>query len=102
MSLSRRDSPFANSGFVTSIELDELNKHGYKDTFASMDFQAGVEQKMFQLGDGSQKPPAQRVDDFVKGRISSDLFETSYIQDSSVPHFTNSYPTSLPTDCVWP
>jgi len=79
MSLSRRDSPFANSGFVTSIELDELNKHGYKDTFASMDFQASVEQHMFQLGDGSQKAPAQRVDDFVKGRLSADLFETSYI-----------------------
>ncbi|MBK8700965.1 MAG: FAD-binding protein [Saprospiraceae bacterium] len=79
MSLSRRDSPFANSGFVTSIELPELHKHGYKGIFACLDFQAEVEQKMFSLGDGSQKAPAQRVDDFVKGKTSASLFETSYI-----------------------
>lgn len=79
MSLSRRDSPFANSGFVTSIELEELQKYGYKGIFASMEFQQSVEQNMFQLGDGSQKAPAQRVDDFVKGQLSKDLFDTSYI-----------------------
>ena len=80
MSLSRRDSPFANSGYVTSIELDELEQHGYTGIFASLDFQSKVERDMFHLGDGSQKAPAQRVEDFVKGRLSNDLFETSYIQ----------------------
>lgn len=79
MSLSRRDSPFANSGFVTSIELDELEKHGYTGVFAAMDFQADVEKAMFTAGDGSQKAPAQRVDDFVNGIISPELNETSYI-----------------------
>ena len=79
MSLSRRDSPFANSGFVTSIELDELEKHGYSGVFAAMNFQADVEKAMFAAGDGSQKAPAQRVDDFVNGIVSPDLNETSYI-----------------------
>lgn len=79
MSLSRRDSPFANSGFVTSIELDELQKHGYLGVFASMDFQAEVETNMFKAGDGSQKAPAQRVSDFVHGVVSSELNDTSYI-----------------------
>jgi uncharacterized FAD-dependent dehydrogenase len=79
MSLSRRDSPFANSGFVTSIELDELEKHGYKGVFASLDFQSEIEKVMFSAGDGSQKAPAQRVDDFVKGVLSPELNETSYI-----------------------
>jgi uncharacterized FAD-dependent dehydrogenase len=27
MSLSRRDSPFANSGIVTAVELDDLQKY---------------------------------------------------------------------------
>jgi uncharacterized protein len=79
MSLSRRDSPFANSGFVTSIELDELQKHGYTGVFASLDFQATVEKAMFTAGDGSQKAPAQRVEDFVNGVVSSELNDTSYI-----------------------
>lgn len=79
MSLSRRDSPFANSGFVTSIELDELEKHGYTGIFAAMNFQAEVEKAMFEAGDGSQKAPAQRVDDFVNGILSPELNDTSYI-----------------------
>lgn len=79
MSLSRRDSPFANSGFVTSIELDELDKHGYKGVFAALDFQSEVEKIMFNAGDGSQKAPAQRVKDFVDGKLSPELNATSYI-----------------------
>ncbi len=79
MSLSRRDSAFANSGFVTSVELEELAKYGYKGKFAALDFQQEVEHKMFSLGDGSQKAPAQRVSDFVSGKFSKDLFDTSYI-----------------------
>jgi uncharacterized FAD-dependent dehydrogenase len=79
MSLSRRDSPFANSGFVTSIELDELEKNGYTGVFASLNFQSDVEKSMFNAGDGSQKAPAQRVKDFVDGKLSDTLNDTSYI-----------------------
>lgn len=79
MSLSRRDSPYANSGFVTSIDLDELALYGYLGEFAALDFQAEIEHKMFNAGDGSQKAPAQRVQDFVEGVVSSELNETSYI-----------------------
>jgi uncharacterized protein len=79
MSLSRRDSPFSNSGLVTSIEIEELNTLGYKGVFAAMDFQAEVEKNMFAAGDGSQRAPAQRVSDFVSGKLSKDLFDTSYI-----------------------
>jgi uncharacterized protein len=79
MSLSRRDSAFANSGFVTSIELDELAEYGYKGVMASLDFQRVVEKAMFDAGNGSQAAPAQRVKDFVDGVISPELNPTSYI-----------------------
>ncbi|MGB4959447.1 MAG: FAD-binding protein [Saprospiraceae bacterium] len=79
MSLSRRDSPFANSGFVTSIDLEELESHGYTGVFASLDFQTDVEQAMYRASDGSQKAPAQRVEDFVNGQLSPILNDTSYI-----------------------
>lgn len=79
MSLSRRDSPFANSGFVTSISVEELAAHGYTGTFAALQFQQDVERKMFAFGDGSQKAPAQRVRDFVQGKVSAELNPSSYI-----------------------
>ena len=79
MSLSRRDSPFANSGFVTSIELDELELNGYTGPFAALDFQRDVEHRMFEAGDGTQKAPAQRVTDFIAGKLSVSLNPTSYI-----------------------
>ncbi len=79
MSLSRRDSPFSNSGTVVSIELEDLihfKKHG---VFAGLEFQKMVEQTMYSNGDGSQNAPAQRMTDFVKGAISKDLPASSYI-----------------------
>lgn len=79
MSLSRRDSPFANSGFVTSISVDELADHGYHGLFATLDFQRDVERALFEAGDGSQKAPAQRALDFVNGEVSPSLNDTSYI-----------------------
>ncbi len=79
MSLSRRDSPFANSGTVVSVELEDLipfEKHG---VFAGLEYQKMVEQRMFASGDGSQNAPAQRMTDFVKRKISKDLPGSSYI-----------------------
>ncbi len=79
MSLSRRDSPFANSGFVTSIDNDEMEAKGYGDVFGHLRFQQEVEQIFFQNGDGSQKGPAQLLTDFVEGKVSKTLPECSYI-----------------------
>lgn len=79
MSLSRRDSPFANSGLVTSVETEELQKHGFSGIFGNLKFQAMVEKAMFDAGDGSQKAPAQRALDFVNKKVSAHLNESSYI-----------------------
>jgi uncharacterized FAD-dependent dehydrogenase len=79
MSLSRRDSPFANSGMVTAVELADIPEFQKYGAFAAMEFQKSVEQTMFQSGDGTQKAPAQRMTDFVKGRLSNSLNSTSYI-----------------------
>lgn len=79
MSMSRRDSPFANSGIVVQIEdedLVEFEKHG---VFAGLELQTSLERKFFETGDGSQKAPAQRLPDFVSGKISQNIGKTSYI-----------------------
>ena len=79
MSMSRRDSPFANSGTVVAVEAEDLIPFAKYGVFAGLEFQKSVEQAMFQFGDGSQKAPSQRMTDFIKNKISKDLPPTSYI-----------------------
>src|SRR5690606_12428255 len=76
---SRRDSPFANSGVVVSVEPEDLVSFSKYGVFSGLEFQKMVEQKMFANGDGSQNAPAQRLTDFVKGKMSKDLPDSSYI-----------------------
>jgi uncharacterized FAD-dependent dehydrogenase len=80
MSLSRRDSAYANAGTV--VEVGESLIHKYCDATGPLDamrFQAMVEQRCFSAGDGSQAAPAQRLTDFVDGKLSENLPSTSYI-----------------------
>lgn len=79
MSMSRRDSPYANSGVVTSIEPEDLLPWRQHGVFDGLEFQSEVEQRLFAAGDGSQKGPALRLPDFIKGKLSNHLPGTSYI-----------------------
>jgi uncharacterized FAD-dependent dehydrogenase len=79
MSMSRRDSPYANSGTVVAVELEDMAAFKAHGVFAGLAFQQAVEQKFFQHGDGSQKAPAMRLTDFVKGKTSANLGGSSYI-----------------------
>ncbi|RMG85810.1 MAG: FAD-binding protein [Bacteroidetes bacterium] len=79
MSMSRRDSAFANSGTVVAVEPEDLAPFEKYGVFAGLEFQKSVEKAVFDFGDGSQKAPSQRLTDFVKGRLSRDLPPTSYI-----------------------
>ena len=77
MSPSRRDSRFANSGIVAAVELADMDvaAHG---PLAGLWFQQQIEQLACQAAGGTQRAPAQRLGDFLQGRASADLLETSY------------------------
>ena len=79
MSMSRRDSAFANSGVVTAVEVSDLKAWEHHGPLAHLAFQAEVEQTLFKAGDGSQKGPALRLPDFIKGKLSANLPGSSYI-----------------------
>lgn len=79
MSLSRRDSPFANSGFVVSITENDWKKYESHYPFAGLKFQQELEELSFNLANKTQKAPAQRVTDFVNKKNSADLPKSSYI-----------------------
>lgn len=78
MSPSRRDSRYANSGIVVAIDPDELGAYARHGPLAGMIFQQEVEQRAWEAGGMTQVAPAQRIEDFVKGKVSSSLNETSY------------------------
>jgi uncharacterized protein len=78
MSLSRRDSPFANSGIVVAIEPDDLAALGYGGVSAGVELQITIERLAAALGGGAQVAPAQRLTDFVAGRESQTLPRSSY------------------------
>jgi len=79
MSLSRRDSAFANSGVVVEISLDYLKSLGFEGVFAGVEFQQKYEQAFYKVGDGSQQAPAQKLTDFVNQALSSGEMKSSYI-----------------------
>ncbi len=78
MSPSRRDSPFANSGIVVSIEEQDTRAFQEFGDLAGLQFQKEVEQKACLLAGNTQTAPAQLASDFLMGKMSSDLRETSY------------------------
>lgn len=79
MSLSRRDSAYANSGMVVSVDPDDTREfdreHGI---LAGMAFQKKLEVAASVHGGGKQRAPGQRVTDFLAGQVSSSLPSTSY------------------------
>ncbi len=75
MSLSRRDSPFANSGFVVSVELKDLKSD---DPLAGVALQRTLEQAAARAGGGELRAPATRATDFVNRRGSTTVPRTSY------------------------
>ena len=79
MSMSRRDSPYANAGTVVSVDEKDLKAYSAHGVFAGLAFQQDVERRLFEAGDGSQRAPAQRLVDFIRGKVSSSLPGTSYI-----------------------
>lgn len=100
MSLSRRDSPFSNSGMVVSVEVEDYAhlqaQHG---ALAGLVFQKELEAAAFaaggNFGENGQTAPAQRVTDFLRNCVSQTLPKTSYqpgivaapLHEALPPHF---------------
>ena len=75
---SKRNNPYANSGMVVGVEAEDLESMGYEGPLAGLRFQQHIEQKACELAGGTQQAPAQRLVDFIEGKVSSDLPQCSY------------------------
>src|SRR5450631_3031508 len=92
---SKRNNPFANSGIVVNIEEKDWQGYSKHGDLAAMYFQQSVEQKAFTMGGGAFKAPAQRLTDFVEGRISDSLPDCSYAPGLGSISLTNLFPKDI-------
>lgn len=75
---SKRNNPFANSGMAVQIDLQDI-PGVEKDPLAGLRWQQVIEQQAYKLGGGLLKAPAQRMADFVNGKVSTGELDTSYL-----------------------
>ena len=75
---SKRNNPYSNSGIVVSLAPEDLPNYKPNDPFVCLDFQKEVERTCWEAAGKTQRVPAQRMKDFVGGRVSVDFPKTSY------------------------
>jgi len=75
MSLSKRSSPFANSGLMVTLEPSDF---GSADVLAGMELQRVYERLAFEGGRGEYASPIQWAGDFLAGRSSRGPIPSSY------------------------
>ena len=85
MSPSNRGGKWSNSGMVVEIRPEDIEslsnfpkEENMKDPLAVMHFQEELERQCWLQGNQKQTAPAQRMADFVNGRLSADLNPSSY------------------------
>lgn len=78
MSTSSRSSQFANSGIVTSIEMEDLSKYERYGALSGVRFQREIEARAFEMAGKNLKAPAQGLNDFVWKKQSGRSLESSY------------------------
>ena len=86
---SKRNNPFANSGMVVAVEMQDIAaagthkraipKEDLQNPLSAMYFQQAVEKKAFEYGGGRFVAPAQRMADFVQQKVSANLPGCSYL-----------------------
>ncbi len=79
MSASKRSSIWANSGMVVEIHPEDFPEYDGSGVFRLLDFVEDLEKKFYQESGCSIVAPAQRMKDFVEGRVSANLPPSSYL-----------------------
>ena len=75
---SKRNGQFANSGMVVTVDPQHWQPNYGSGPLGALAFQKAVELKAYQVHNSIQAP-AQRMEDFIRRKTSSDLPECSYL-----------------------
>jgi uncharacterized protein len=88
---SKRNNPFANSGMVVQLTPEDWEKLGFTGPLGGLKFQREVERKCWEAAGQTQRAPAQRLVDFLKGE--------SGVQSATLP--TCSYVPGVVSVNLW-
>lgn len=80
MSMSKRDSPYANSALVVTVKPGDFDEFG-EGPLAGIGFQRRWEEAAFKVAGGNYNAPAQSVADFMESRGTVSLGHSSYRPD---------------------
>lgn len=75
---SKRNGKFANSGYVVTVDDRDFSLFDKAGALRALRYQQHWEQRAFQVT-GSLSAPAQRMEDFIQGKVSANLPENSYL-----------------------
>ena len=100
---SKRNNPYANSGLVVQVEIEDVQRYisetkgvvNYNTSDASLVmlyFQKDIEEKAFKAGGGNFVAPAQRMVDFTENVFSQTLPKCSYLPGISPAHLDDVLP----------
>lgn len=97
---SKRDQATANSGIVVELKPEDFKPFEKHGALAGLKFQEAIEQKAWQLAKSnnqkdSQKVPAQRMVDFTKKIVSSNIPKTSYVPGTTAIEMGEVFPDFL-------
>ncbi len=75
---SKRNNPYANSGIVVGLTMNDFKPFAKHGELSGLAFQKELEKSAWTAGGKTQTAPAQRLQDFVNGKLSSSLPDCSY------------------------
>jgi len=75
---SKRNNPYANSGIVVGLSLEDFEPYKKFGPLAGLQYQKELEKNAWIHGGKTQTAPAQRLLDFVNNKLSLTLPDCSY------------------------
>ena len=97
MSPSRRNSQYANSGIVVTVDQRDFIKYSKYNALSGLMYQQQIEQRANSIAGKTQTAPAQRLVDFVNGKISQNLPNCSYQPGLTSTQMKDVLPTKITT-----
>lgn len=94
MSASGRSGKWANSGMVVEIRPEDFPEYNKQGELGMLRLQQDTERRFYEES-GSINAPAQRMKDFIEGKVSETLPPTSYVPGIHPADFDELLPTGL-------
>jgi uncharacterized FAD-dependent dehydrogenase len=95
MSVSLRNSPFANAGIVVQITYNDLKPYQKFGALAGLAMQQHLEQLCFRQAGKKLVSPAQRLTDFINRKTTATLQQSSYLPGIVPSDFNNWLPVFI-------